>query len=139
MWGVPIVGFRSTFCTDDYSAWEWPAWFREKYADSVNVPETGALSSKGQWKLYSQWANLIEDIQKAIDWSQVHDRPGKRPFAFIVLFLHDCGGITRFAITQNEIVCTEPSAWEETEHASHGDGCNPDCRWAAQGWKMECR
>ena len=110
------MGFRSVFIADDYPI-QWPDWFREKYADSLYFGEHGHLASRGEWKHYGPWTDLITDIQKVVPWKE-------RP-SFNVVFLHECGGVTWCAITKNEIRWAEPREWQETDGITH-DYCY-DC------------
>ncbi len=105
------MGFRSTFTTSDYPI-EWPSWFREKYAGSVHVPEKGGLSSKAEHKVYFSWQDLEADIQKAIVWDEWG---GGAPFRFALVYLHECGGITRVEIGKDSVAYTKPIEWEETD------------------------
>lgn len=105
------MGFRSVFVTDYYPR-HWPKWFIEKYKDHINVPEDGPLTPKHECKQYSTWENLPEDIQKAIVWDPNHG-------PFVLVYLHECGGITRVEIHQNKILYTEPDGWSRVDEPTH--------------------
>ena len=104
------MGFRSMFCTEDFP-YQWPDWFREKYQKTIHVPEKGPLSSKRECKFYSAWSELEEDIQKAVDWGQ-YDH-------LVMVYLHECGGITRVEITKSAIRFTEPTGWRKGTDVTH--------------------
>lgn len=107
------MGFRSTFVTEDYAI-RWPLWFRERYADTVRFPENsiGALHSIEAAKVYGRWETLHEDIQKAIEWNAF-------PGIFSLVYLHECGGVTRCQIEKDSIRWSEPIAWRATEGVEH--------------------
>lgn len=119
------MGFRSTFTTDDFVI-VWPDWFREKYAGSVHVPDGpygGPLAAKGEGKTYGVWANFPADVQRAIDWDAFR-------LAFRIVFLHECGGISRCEITRDAIQWTEPDGWRRTNGVEHSYcyGCSDAAR-----------
>lgn len=108
------MGFRSTFTTEDFNI-HWPEWFREKYANTVDFGRDGAgsLHSKGEAKTYSAsgWADLPEDIRKAIDWNEIDQ--------FVLVYLHECGGITRVQIERDIVKWSEPTGWSQTDGVNH--------------------
>jgi hypothetical protein len=107
------MGFRSTFTTEHYGI-DWPQWFRDKYKSSIYFKEDGfgPLHSMFEARIYDIWLNLHTDIQKAIDW----DKP---PSKFVLVYLHDCGGITRCEISKDAIKWSEPKKWEQTDGVTH--------------------
>jgi hypothetical protein len=107
------MGFRSTFTTSDYNI-KWPEWFFEKYKERVlfSNEHIGAISSKGESKHYT--SELVDDIQKAIDWNEIHDG-----INFILVYLHECGGITRCEINRDSIMVTEPCDYKPVRWISH--------------------
>jgi len=108
------MGFRSTFITVD-SCTIWPGWFKEKYKEYVNFPVSrcGCISSEIECKMYyGIFKDLPKDIQKAINW-------GERDLNFVIVFLHECGGITRCQIDKNNIYYSEPNSWVQTEGITH--------------------
>ena len=107
------MGFRSTFTTQDYFI-RWPQWFRDKYEGSFRFREDGigALHSVNEGKTYGAWSELHVDIQRAIDWSDA-------PTNFVLVFLHECGGITRCQIEKDSIKWSEPEGWRATEGVGH--------------------
>jgi hypothetical protein len=124
------MGFRSTFITEDQDAWEWPDWFVMKYRSSTNFSldpfssrYTGPLSSMFQGKcgVCGGWAELPEDIQKAIPWEKFN-----WDMNYILVYLHECGGITRVQIEKNRIIYTEPESWNITTEVTHSycHGCS---------------
>ena len=107
------MGFRSTFTAFDGIV-EWPTWFRDKYKDTIYFNDQCGISSIAEHKHCGQWETLSEDIQKCVDWDN-----RKNLKNFIVVFLHECGGITRIQIEKNRIVLTEPSGWDEVDRVTH--------------------
>lgn len=107
------MGFRSTFVSQDYDI-DWPEWFVDKYKDTVHFTESksGVICSKSEGKTYGVFSELEIDIQNAIDWNS-HNIP------FVIVWLHECGGITRVQIEQGEIKFSEPSEWAKTNGVGH--------------------
>lgn len=107
------MGFRSTFTTQDYLI-HWPQWFRDKYAGVIRFDEegVGVLNSALQTKTDTLWDDLPTDIQRAIDWSDA-------PENFVLVYLHECGGITRCQIERNTIKWSEPDGWRSTQGVEH--------------------
>jgi hypothetical protein len=64
------------------------------------------------------WETLHEDIQRAIDWGEFLG------LKFILVYLHECGGITRCQIEKDSIKWTEPETWRATEGVTHNYGCS---------------
>jgi len=112
------MGFRSTLTTYDYPI-KWPDWFRKKYEFSIGCNGRGALYSIGEHKTYTEWLTLPEDIQKAIDWDEF-------TLNFVLVYLHECGGITRYQIGKDSIKCSEPKEWDVVEEITHWycSGCS---------------
>ncbi len=120
------MGFRSTFTTMDYSI-RWPEWFQEKYKETIFVRVMGSLHPKHEGKAYGAWIDLPEDIQKAIDWKE-WNKTRSAPFRFVLVYLHECGGITRVCIEEDKITWSEPLEWEESKNEiSHGYQCVGTC------------
>lgn len=107
------MGFRSTLTTESLGI-TWPQWFRDKYADSIQfTPDgTGPLHSKRELKTYGMWLDLHTDIQRAIEWT-VNMR------SLVMVYLHECGGITRCQIEKDKITWSEPDGWRVTEGVEH--------------------
>lgn len=107
------MGFRSTLTTEDTIV-EWPAWFRDKYAETITFRAggTGALHSVRAAKTSGTWGALPEDIQRAIDW-------GTYSQCFVLLYLHECGGVTRCEIHKDAIKWSEPESWRSVEDVEH--------------------
>jgi hypothetical protein len=111
------MGFRSTFTTEDYGI-NWPEWFKVKYKDSIYFPDTtGGLSSKMECKIYGIWIDLIDDIYEVLNYNQFFKSTCIRNF--IVVFLHECGGITRYQIEKDRIIITEPIDWNIVDGVTH--------------------
>ena len=107
------MGFRSTFVTEQYNI-HWPDWFVKKYEDSVwfHTDQKGAISSKFECKTYFSWTDLVEHIQMAINWKKAPNL-----HRFVLVFLHECGGITRVQIEEKNIFYSVPAGWEEPLYA----------------------
>lgn len=108
------MGFRSTFVTEDWPI-EWPDWFVNKYSDHVwiNADKKHAISSKREGKTYGIFCDLAEDIRKAINWDDFTMKH------FVLLYLHECGGITRCQVDKDSVRYSEPDVWKEVEGPSH--------------------
>lgn len=107
------MGFRSTFITEhsDYG-FKWPKWFVKKWSDSVNIPEKGLiLSSKFEAKTYGLWMDLETDLQRIVKRTRL-DR-------LVLVYVHECGGITRLEISPDKVRFSEPTKWKETEQVEH--------------------
>lgn len=113
------MGFPSTLITDDYR-YEWPQWFRVKYAETIhfNSDKKGPLKPFREAKSYGVWLTLSADIQRAINWDVFRDE-----YKFILVYLHECGGITRCQIEKNGIRWSEPVSWKETKDGVTHDYC----------------
>lgn len=105
------MGFRSTFVTEDYSV-EWPEWFKEKYDGWINF--NGCISSTTEGKTYGVFSSLAEDIQKALK-----EAKAELSLGFVLIFLHECGGITRYEIHPDRINISEPSGWDKVDDITH--------------------
>ena len=107
------MGFRSTFTTQDYHI-KWPQWFLDKYAKNIwfTKDSIGPLHSICEGKTYQKWNELHTDIQSAIDWDGGLDK-------FILVYLHECGGITRCQIMKDNIIWSEPEGWRTTDGVEH--------------------
>ena len=107
------MGFRSTFVTEHYPI-QWPQWFIDKYERSVFFPEKhGSICSRFEAKTYMSWSELDVDIQKAINWDEL------KLDNVVLVYLHECGGITRVQISKDNILYSEPKEWDETECVTH--------------------
>ena len=106
------MGFRSTFTIEHY-AYDWPVWFKAKYQDTIHFHDSGLISARSEFKTYMTFAELERDIQKSIDWDSMG------PVNVIMVWLHECGGVTRVQITEWIIRYSEPCAWSETNHIEH--------------------
>lgn len=115
------MGFRSTLATQDFSGVKLPKWFRDKYENDFyfRVPYSFAkskiptlfLSSKYELKTYGIGMDLPTDIQKVLIEKDVNQ--------FVIVWLHECGGITRVQIEKERIVYTEPSGWSVVDEVTH--------------------
>ena len=107
------MGCRSNFITQDTSS-QWPEWFCEKYASTIWFPpnRTGSLHSLQESKTYKQWLDLPEDIQQAITWKTPNE-------TFILIYLHECRGITQCQISKDSIKWSEPTGWQLVREVTH--------------------
>ena len=107
------MGFRSTFTTQ-HCAIKWPQWFRDKYAGVIWFTDDGygPLNSVREGKTYAELEELHTDIQRAIDWTEA-------PPNFVLIYLHECGGITRCQIKKDSILWSEPDGWRATDGVEH--------------------
>jgi len=107
------MGFYSTFTTNDCGI-NWPQWFRDKYSDVIWFSEdgSGTINSLREAKTYKRLGELHNDIHRAIDWPNMSDK-------FILVYLHECGGVTRCQIEKDTIKWTEPESWRATEGVEH--------------------
>lgn len=104
------MGFRSTFVSSDFKN-NWPDWFVEKYPNIyANSDNKGVLCSKFEIKAYFE-DEFFTDIQKAIGW-EIIDK-------FVLVYLHECGGISRVQVNKNNILISEPTDWENKEDFTH--------------------
>lgn len=109
------MGFGSTFVTNDLS-WKWPAWFRERYAGNVHFPRDGGpISSVGEMKTYGYFADLHTDIHRALR----EDANNDYDWCIVLVYLHECGGITRCEIRRDSIRWNEPTGWRTTDGVEH--------------------
>lgn len=107
------MGFRSTLTIEHYAI-TWPDWFVEKYSNSVWFGEgnKGVIASKYEAKTYGMFSDLHNDIQKAINWDNA-------PESIVLVYLHECGGVTRCQIFKDKIKWSEPESWRETDGVEH--------------------
>lgn len=107
------MGFRSTVVTDDWRV-AWPEWFKDKYVGSLTFGKdgNGPLAPLFECKSYGAWNELAEDVQRAIDWEDF-------PSNFVMVFLHECGGVTRCQIERDRIAWSEPTGWRQTDGVEH--------------------
>ena len=108
------MGFRSTFTIEDYAI-NWPQWFMDKWGKLCwfNTDANGVFASKHEAKTYMAWEELPSDIQKAIDWDDF------RLDDIVLVYLHECGGITRCQIEKDAIKWSEPDGWRKTNGVEH--------------------
>ena len=108
------MGFRSVFITESWGSILWPDWFLEKYALWVNDDKKGLIASRGEEKAPGKWFDLPGDIQKALNWGGLDT-----PHRLVLIFLHECGGITRCQISKGAILWSEPDGWRKTSGIEH--------------------
>lgn len=112
------MGFRSTIVTQDYHL-PLPEWFVDKYKDllfmGIEGKFTMPIASMVEFKSYVGRGREIEyDIQRVL-----RETPSWGDGNIILVWLHECGGITRIEISQKEILFSEPDKWKEVEEISH--------------------
>ena len=117
------MGFRSMFMTADAGI-DWPAEFVEKHQKWVNFPTrngkvVGAISSKHESKFYG---GTDEDIIQEIAVI-VRDQHVYVDSTFEIVFLHECGGVSKFDIRADRIDSMKPIGWEDTEGSTGHDYC----------------
>lgn len=118
------MGFRSTFTTEDYAI-TWPDWFVDKYQNYIwfNESKSGALHPKFEAKC--GFGELEQDIQKCL--TDEND-------SLVLVYLHECGGITRCQIERDLIIWSEPDSWALTPGITHSYcyGCS-DAKRSSEG------
>jgi len=128
------MGFRSTLTSEDYPI-EWPEWFKKDY--DMLIASGGMLRSEWEMKAYA-YDELPNAIQKALEEVQptLLDDEG-----YTIVWLHECGGVTKVQIMHDEILIATPTQWatQTYEHGletedDHGYGCDgcSDLRKVAQ-------
>jgi hypothetical protein len=114
------MGIRSTFITEHYGL-SFPQWFVDKWSASVHFGGDGdslPISSKYEAKTYHTWVDLEEDIRKA-------SNEGEWGMPIVLVWLHECGGITRVEIHPEVVLMNEPESWRQVTQVGH-DYCD-DC------------
>ena len=81
-----------------------PDWFRERWETSVSFGE--AITSRFGCK---SWREFESDLQRAMKESWV---VGSEP-RVILIYVHECGNVTRADVGIDEIRYSEPDAWQE--------------------------
>lgn len=116
------MGFRSTFVTDDPHL-PFPPWFVEKWAPYVHFGEGNGLplASKCEAKIYQTWYDLEADIGRVLaEQNKADIGQQMNPLGRVVLvWLHECGGITRAEISATGVRYSEPTGWAEEDHPTH--------------------
>jgi len=116
------MGFRSTLTTEHYW-WEIPEWFTEKHGDMFNF---GALTSKDGKTVPSfpigsrtekKYYSLLNEEEIFVDIQKLVREYGLTEI--VAVLLHECGGITRVAISQDKIRGSEPTGWKEVQAVEH--------------------
>lgn len=130
------MGFRSSFTTFGWNVIQIPDWFFEKHGRDFNFMYgfghfrvlTMPISHK--WQTKRSTDDLEQDIQKLL-WSEINPKDHMNN-PFIMVWLHECGGITRVEFYPDRIVYTEPTGWKEVDASGfngvpHGDGLECTC------------
>ena len=101
------MGFRSTIITEDLGGIKLPKWFVQKWSEYYNFgsqshakryykDNTLLISSKFENKFYmGEDEEIFIDIQKICQKKDIDK--------FIIVMLHECGGITRVQIEKDKI------------------------------------
>lgn len=126
------MGFRSTFITEQ-TRLVIPQWFVNKWGQYVNIATSRfdyepfamlPISSKHEGKTYGIWGGLETDIQEMLkqdpEWKDNKERN------IVLIYLHECGGITKVQVFADGIVYSEPVMYRRVEEVTHGDHCR-DC------------
>jgi len=126
------MGFRSTFVTEDCYL-ELPEWFYEKWNRIVHFREVGGkkmfpLSSKCEAKTYMGFAELESDLLKVIQETEKLCRVR-------LLWLHECGGLTRTEIKASGIKRAVPTEWDAPYDNEYGHDYCYGC--SDVGWKIK--
>lgn len=114
------MGFRSTFITEDVNV-KVPKWFRDKWGKMIHWNKVKnsflfPLSSAWEAKTYGIWLDLEEDLKKILA-EQKDDWWLKHPL--IVVYLHECGGITRLEVYKDKVLYSEPESWKQVDGVTH--------------------
>lgn len=107
------MGFKSTFTTEDLDI-TWPEWFCEKWKDLISFAaegNSGSLHTKKEIKAYGDGVELLSDIQTCVKQTRIKK--------FVLVWLHECGGITRVQIEHDNIFYSEPETWSRTDEITH--------------------
>lgn len=122
------MGFRSVFITED-KAFDLPPWFFDKWRDCFHFRQDDKgklglpISSKIEQKMHHFSDDFHQDLQKLIDDKGV----------LVLIWLHECGGMTRVEIHKQRILYSEPEGWEKTDGSTHSYcyGCSdhPDIQY----------
>lgn len=114
------MGFRTTITTNAYGGVRLPRWFVKKWQDDFFFGPKSRytynnymlINSKFERKMFVGWDDeIITDIQKVCKEKSVKQ--------FVVILLHECGGITRVEITPEYIKFSEPTDWKITDGITH--------------------
>jgi hypothetical protein len=116
------MGFRSVVISD-IPLGKLPHWFESKWMDRLHLSEWGTISSIFEMKTYTHGGlmDLPEDIQRVIA-EKTAAQPGwdpEYPMKRVLVYLHECGGISRCEIDPYSIKWTEPSGWKRVEGVTH--------------------
>jgi hypothetical protein len=115
--GRVLMGFRSTCVTSETEV-EWPEWFRVKYERSFWIPKDGVIASKFEVKDYDTLGeSLAEDIQKVMQ--DVEQESKKKLRDIVLIWLHECGGVTKVRIKSDRVVYMLPTQWHEVDGVVH--------------------
>lgn len=112
------MGFRTTITTEDLSGIKLPKWFKDKWESSFNFGQgnnyknTMLITSKYEMKYYNAPdEDIFLDMQKIVKDKDIS--------SFVVVMLHECGGITRVQIEKDKIRMSEPTKWKEVDQVEH--------------------
>lgn len=118
------MGFRSVLAAQHQQP-EWPLWFVEKHPRCI---DRGRLGTRQEVAVYANDVPVLPaDIQRALT------EGGWTRWPFVLVFLHECGGVTRVRIYQDRVLVETPEdgwVWSTDVDpllAGHDDGCGPNC------------
>lgn len=103
------MGFRSTFTIEQLSI-KFPDWFIEKYESTISF-DNSVISPKSECKTYCVWEDLDTDIQKVIIENNIDK--------IVLVYLHECEGITKVIISKNSIIYLNPTGYELVDGITH--------------------
>lgn len=112
------MGFRSTFITEDTAILEYfPLWFKEKWDKQIMFGVGSVIASKWEAKTYGPYLSLETDIQKVLSENK-HKGDEEEPY-LVLVYLHECEGITKLKIYEDKIIYSEPTGWKKTDGVTH--------------------
>lgn len=121
------VGFRSVFITED-TGLDLPAWFLDKWREWWHFHEYEVdgqkklglpCSSKFEHKIYNL-DGWHEDLQRVL---RENTESIYKDHKLVLVWLHECNGVSRVEITRDKIVWTEPTGWEIQEDGPSHSYC----------------
>ena len=127
------MGFRSTFITEDKYTTTYPEWFREKWKEHLMFSDNMVIAPKYEIKFYGTGYKIIEDIQKVLSEFGLAEKDGE--LSILLVYLHDCDGITKLKIYKDRVVYSEPTGWKEVDDVTHDecDRCSEISETKARG------
>src|SRR5689334_15328263 len=103
-----FVAGHTNFCAPDWLMERWKEW----------VSFGGAIASRHGLKY---WREFEMDLQRALKESW---RAGSEPYVTLI-YLHECGNVTRADVGIDEIRYSEPDGWHEVPHVPPHEAWDP--------------